>query len=47
MTVLADDLGRTAGVLAANGVRTLPAQGVRLVVPPDEATGVVLEVAVR
>jgi hypothetical protein len=47
MTVLSDDLGRTAGVLAANGVRTLPSQGVRLVVPPDEATGVVLEVAAR
>jgi len=46
MTVLADDLGHAADVLAANGVSTLPSQGVRLVVPPAEATGVVLEIAV-
>ena len=46
MTVLVADLGATAEALRSRGVPTLDVQGARLVVPPAEATGVVLEFAV-
>jgi len=43
MTVLCHDLGATGSFLAGHGVPLVDAAGARLVVPPEEANGVVLE----
>jgi catechol 2,3-dioxygenase-like lactoylglutathione lyase family enzyme len=45
MTVLVADLSATADHLARAGIGTVPVTGERLVVPPGQATGVLLEFA--
>lgn len=45
MTVLVRDLGVTAAFLARAAIPTVPVTGARLIVPPEHASGLVLEFA--
>ena len=45
MTVLCRDLEATCSFLTGHGIPQVDAAGARLVVPPEEANGVVLEFA--
>ncbi|UEM04648.1 VOC family protein [Skermanella rosea] len=46
MTVLCRDLAETGAYLGGQGIATAEAPGARIVVPPDQANGVILEFAV-